>query len=390
MLLVAAVFVITLLSSSASADLSAAQQQVFQDGIPYFDINAGSACSSGTSGPTQLTGSDNQEKIFNYFTGKGLTAIQAAAIDGNFAKESTWNPSDPGGYLAQWSGNRLTALQALAQKRKPARNGFGRSKLDYVWLELTNGPGAGEDRSNVLTALKAANDITTATTVFMGTLSSGGTIDGYENPGSPQLQNRITYANNILQQYGGSAVVNNNGGPTSCAGAVNCNSPSTTPGLSQTRQQIVCIAQQELALWKSSSRATPHLHTPKTVISHIAKTAPRSGVPTSPHGCITRRTIRCSPVQAGTSSYVPDIQSIGQQNSTFHWHPASSNYVPKPGDLAIHGSSHVNIFISSSGSTAQYIGGDQGSGPYPGGSIVSIETGNGYYDNGITGYVSPD
>jgi hypothetical protein len=89
-------------------------------------------------------------------------------------------------------------------------------------------------------------------------------------------------------------------------------------------------------------------------------------------------------------SYVPNIQSIGQQNTQFHWHPQGSNYKPKPGDLAIHGSNHVNIFISSIGGTSQYIGGDQGSGPYPGGSIVSVETGSGYYDNGITGYVSPE
>jgi hypothetical protein len=87
---------------------------------------------------------------------------------------------------------------------------------------------------------------------------------------------------------------------------------------------------------------------------------------------------------------VPNIQAVGEQGGKFHWHSEDSGYTPKPGDLAIHGGNHVNIFITSSGKTAQYIGGDQGDGPYPGGSIVSTETGNGYYDNGITGYVSPD
>ena len=78
------------------------------------------------------------------------------------------------------------------------------------------------------------------------------------------------------------------------------------------------------------------------------------------------------------------------QNQNFSWHPASSNYVPQPGDLAIHGASHVSIYISNHNGTSTYIGGDSTHGPFPGGSIVGIETGVGYYSNGITGYVSPN
>jgi hypothetical protein len=99
------------------------------------------------------------------------------------------------------------------------------------------------------------------------------------------------------------------------------------------------------------------------------------------------------PLQSGSDwdiSYVPNIQAVGEQNQNFHWHSDTSGYTPVPGDLAIHGIDHVNIVISVVGSTVTFIGGDQGNGPYPGGSIVSQVNTDGFYSSGITGYVSPD
>ncbi len=347
---------------------------------------AASTCSCSGSGPSTLTGSDNKEKIFNYFLGKGLSPVQAAGIDGNFGQESGWNPSSPGGYLAQWTGSRLTALQAFASKEGEAVTNLG-VQLDYIWADLTNAPGAGGDYSEVLKHVKAATTIEDATTQFMGTASAGGDINGYENPGDPQLSNRIDYANQILHAYGSSAGGAGAGSP--CGGVVNCSGsgPGAT-GLSDVRQNVVCIAQQELKLWQSKP-GYPH---PGFAQDGYLKYSQNR----AEEWCADFATWVYNEANYPVDSpdwnvaYVPDIQSIGEQNNKFHWHPASSGYTPKPGDLAIHGANHVNIFVSSSGSSATYIGGDQGDGPYPGGSIVSTETGNGYYDNGITGYVSPD
>lgn len=338
---------------------------------------AGGSCAC-TSSNSSLVGSDNQEKIFNYFVSKGLSGAQAAGIDGNFGQESGWNPSDSGGYLAQWGGARLTALQQLAQKDNKPVTDLG-VQLDYVWLELTNGPGAGEDDSAVLQHLKTASSPEQAATIFS---------NEYERPGTPMLQNRILYATQIFAKYGGSGG-NTTTTNSSSSCVVQCSgSGATANTLSQVRQNVVCIAQQELALWKSKP-GYPHLAFSQDGYLKYSQ---------------NRREEWCAdfttwvynqanyPLQKTdwNIAYVPNIQSVGEQNQNFHWHPQSSGYTPRPGDIAIHGANHVNIFISASGNTTQYIGGDQGGGPYPGGSIVSIETGNGYYDNGITGYVSPD
>lgn len=192
---------------------------------------------------------------------------------------------------------------------------------------------------------------------------------------------------------GGTAAGSTNGSNADCSGqngTVNCNATSDTSsaGLSQVRHDVVCIAQQELALWKSQP-GYPH---PAYAMDGYLKYT--GGI----------RDLWCAwfvswiynqahyPLKTGDPrvGFVPDIQAIGEKGQNFHWHPASSGYVPKPGDMAIHGAVHVNMFISASGNQATFIGGDQGDGPYPGGSIVSIEVDNGYYDSGITGYVSPD
>jgi hypothetical protein len=187
--------------------------------------------------------------------------------------------------------------------------------------------------------------------------------------------------------------------PIDCSGAaVNCTANGNTGGnLSTIRTNIVCIAQQQLAIWQSKPGY------PNPAYSEY-------GYKTDPTNYSQGRTEEwCADFvswvywKAGDQlqspdwnvSYVPNIQSIGALNPPFHWHPANSGYTPKPGDLAIHGSNHVNIFISATGTGGNirttYIGGDQGSPPYPGGSIVSTEQGSGgYYSNGITGYVSPD
>ncbi len=339
---------------------------------------ASCSCTSGGS-PTEtaLVGNDNKQKIFNYFVSKGLTPAQSAGIDGNFGQESGWDPSSPGGYLAQWGGGRLTALEAFAQKENKPVTDLG-VQLDYVWLELTGGPGAGEDDSSVLAHIKNANTAADAATIFS---------NEFERPGDPQLQNRIDYANSILQDYGSSAA---GGGVNSpCGGVVNCNgTDAATTGLSPTRQSIVCTAQAELKLWQSKP-GYPHPSFAQDGYLKYSQNRTEEWCADFASWVYNQANY---PLDSSdwNVAYVPDMQSIGEQNKNFHWHPASSGYTPKPGDLAIHGSSHVNIFVSSSGNTATYIGGDQGDGPYPGGSIVSTETGNGYYDGGITGYVSPD
>lgn len=183
---------------------------------------------------------------------------------------------------------------------------------------------------------------------------------------------------------------------TNCGSSstINCNSSSSsTSGLSTVRQNVVCIAQQQLAIWSSQPGYPwngPNTYSETGYLQYSAGNHEewcadfaswvynQAGYPFS------------GGYNGGWRiSYVPNIQALGQQNGNFHWNPSTS-YTPKPGDLAIHGANHVNIVVSVNGSTITLIGGDQGNGPYPGGSIVSTEVISSVHADGITGYVSPD
>lgn len=241
-----------------------------------------------------------------------------------------------------------------------------------------------------------------------------------QNPGPPnpgnlnyqhELLNSLPQAQAYLSQYwnsspsvtppvafsGGNVMPLSSSG--TCSNSISCSSNSLasiatpiTGSQAGIRQKVVCLAEQELATWKSQpgypwTGTNPYSETGylKYSQSHqeewcadfVSWLYNQAGYPVQPD-------------PNWRISYVPNLQSIGEQNQNFQWHPESSGYTPQPGDLAIHGAGHVSLFISSQNGVSTYIGGDSMHGPYPGGSVVGTETGNGYYNNGITGYVSPN
>lgn len=133
-----------------------------------------------------------KQEVLSFFIGKGLKAFQAAGIDGNIGQESDWNNSNSGGYLAQWGGGRLAALEQFADRlNQPVTS--TKVQLKYAWLELTNGPGAGEDDTSVLRHLQEAKTAEAATLIFS---------NEYERPSDPMIENRIMYAKQILRKFG--------------------------------------------------------------------------------------------------------------------------------------------------------------------------------------------
>lgn len=383
-----------------AAAISNAQRAALNSGVYYFNTED-TSCTTGST--TTLIGSDNIQQGFNFFIQKGLTAVQASGIMGNLLLESagTFSPTiqegggsatspTPGsGFgIAQWtSAGRQQALVAFAQQRGTPVTDLA-TQLDFLWQELTT------SYSTVLQHVQAATTVEDATNQFMGPtiMSNGHASGGYENPGSPHLDSRIKYAQQVYSLYGttaGSIAVT---ASSVCGSAVNCADNGTSTGdLSQVRQKVVCIAQQELAAW------TPPPPTPRTGFTKYTE-----GVT----GTVSAPEEWCADFvswvynQAGDLLQTPNwripavagVQSVGEQNVNFHYHDASS-YTPRPGDLAIHGKNHINLVISVSGTTVELIGGDQGQGPYGGpnsASVVSIEIAHGFTDQGITGYVSPD
>ena len=81
------------------------------------------------------------EKIFNFFTGHGLSDAIAAGFVGVFKKESQFSTSVTNARgsgatgLAQWLGGRLTNLKAFAESQGAPWDSL-QTQLDFVWHEL--------------------------------------------------------------------------------------------------------------------------------------------------------------------------------------------------------------------------------------------------------------
>lgn len=116
--------------------------------------SSGGGCScnvGGSGGNTNLTGSENAQKIFNFFIGKGLAPAVAGGFIGNMTSESGLNPRalEPGttgdapipgrGYgLIQWTFHeRQDPLIKMASDEGKPVSDLG-VQLDYVMWELQN------------------------------------------------------------------------------------------------------------------------------------------------------------------------------------------------------------------------------------------------------------
>jgi len=89
-----------------------------KNNIVIYDPND-SVCGSGTSSVTSVTGTDNEQKIFNYWVAAGLSPAQAAGVTGSMQAESGFSPFRQedsqtwpnGGYgLAQFTDGQRTAV----------------------------------------------------------------------------------------------------------------------------------------------------------------------------------------------------------------------------------------------------------------------------------------
>lgn len=192
--------------SGFAVDISDAQKNIYNSGIYYFD-NEAAAQSCGQS--TNLSGSDAEEKIFNFLVGKGLSPEQAAGIVGNFAVESG-GKFDPfiqeigqtppnGGYgIAQWTGSRRTDLikalrdvgfsvemDNLTVNRSEDKEELLAAQLDFMWKEAT---GRGD-----------IEKIKTETTVEGAVVSW---LKNFEVAGIPNTDDRVKAGRDAMIKFG--------------------------------------------------------------------------------------------------------------------------------------------------------------------------------------------
>src|SRR5690606_11333542 len=159
---------------------------------------AGVAGAVTAAGLTPAVAANNNQTAWNFFRGKGLSAIHTAGLIGNFIVESGSDPINPaavqygggpGRGLAQWEGSRRTALYNYANSRGLAWSNLG-LQLDFIWKELTS------TEANALSKLRATTSVSAAAVAVR---------KYYERPSVHADQARINAATLIHSRYGGSS-----------------------------------------------------------------------------------------------------------------------------------------------------------------------------------------
>lgn len=187
-----------LVPTQALAITGVDRKAVLYDSVFYDERTNTGPC---VAGVTDLVGSDNIQKAYNYFVAKGLKDFQSAGIVGNFMRESpgvnpqlvegmTESPTVVRGLgygIAQWTDStRQNNLIKFASDQGRPVNDLG-LQLDFTWWELNN------------TEKAAYNGLITTTTVEEATAVFE---DLFERAGVVALQERINNAKEVLAQFG--------------------------------------------------------------------------------------------------------------------------------------------------------------------------------------------
>lgn len=156
-------------------------------------------------GSSSLVGTEITEKVWNFLKAKGVSDLHAAAIMGNIQAESGFDPSaieDGNGIglgLCQWSFGRRDQLEAYAAALGKAPSDL-LTQLNFFWMEYF--PGASSSYADFqwilaeypYTDFIAADSIAEATKIF---------CHGWERPGTPRLERRISHAIGYYSMYAG-------------------------------------------------------------------------------------------------------------------------------------------------------------------------------------------
>ncbi|HEY1085876.1 MAG TPA: phage tail tip lysozyme [Candidatus Saccharimonadales bacterium] len=171
------------------------------------------ACPSVSS--INLIGKDNQEKVFNFFIGKGLSDVQTAGIMGNMAVESGFDPEnvqngtsdakqygertkDPGPLTAGWGLIQWTPGSKVIKAAKDAGVGDQpihelATQLEIVWGHLQNKPPITKGSFSI-PEFKKITDTNEAVRYFE---------DKIEGAGKPNYTDRYKAAELALKTFGG-------------------------------------------------------------------------------------------------------------------------------------------------------------------------------------------
>jgi len=186
-----------------------------------------------------------------------------------------------------------------------------------------------------------------------------------------------------------------------CSSAVSCNNSSTasdvTSASSSTvtplRSKVVCIALNELALWKTGQIK------PGTGYFKYSQNQANNWCAWFVSWVYNQAGDPIEPTKEGIVGLVADIHAVGNKQQSFHTHHNDGSYVPRPGDMAIHNyagaDSHINIVVAINGKTLTLVGGNQNTYDFSTSVVSSYQvrdytSSNASVRDSISDFVSPD
>ena len=171
--------------------------------VLFLILVAGQAQQCGGAGsPTAPpAGTQTEAQVVRYLESQGFSAFGAAGIVGNLQQESTLNPLESGGGLAQWGGSRYADMVAWVAGRSMSPSSMA-GQLEYLVFEIRS------RYPHLVSQLNSATSPGEAATMFETTyeLCSGYVAYMVVTPGS--LCNdpaRRQYALAALNAAGGSS-----------------------------------------------------------------------------------------------------------------------------------------------------------------------------------------
>lgn len=200
--------------------LTPEQRKVIRSGSYHFNVEqTNNQCANDS---VNLTGSDNIERIYNYFLSKGLTPAQSAGVAGNAMAESGGDPTalSRSGYqgIFQWdANNRWPRVVAFAEERGMDPNTL-EAQLEFAFDEATQ-------RGNI-EGIKEYDAVDLATWYwgrFYEVAIIGGSTSTTPLTNVQHLERRIEYANEISGTYGNGSAT----GGTSTGSCVGGNGQAT-------------------------------------------------------------------------------------------------------------------------------------------------------------------
>lgn len=332
--LIIAAIIILLLPTNITHAISNVDQRALNYNTVFYNetdvdlLNGFETCTT-TGGTTSLSGSDNQQKAFNYFIEKGYTPVQAAGIVGNFMQESSpsLNPgTQQGGAIvqaptagvgfgiAQWTpASRQQALVAAAKAaNKPVADLA--VQLDFAWHEMNNAPPYDKTAARV----KTATTIEEAVRIFEEEFERA-------DAAKANIPRRIKYANSVLTLYGGGAATTSTGPTTSgCGGGLGIDGNFVFP--QRTTQNALLTHQPKWCMAATWSVSCHHDYKAADIMNDVGTV-----VVAAVSGTVTRAV----DTSCNGGFEVPRVQIKGDDNKFYYYTHL------KPGSIKVHDGAKV-------------------------------------------------